>query len=125
MDSKQFKVERLVCAVNCGRAVDPNCIRAQMEGAAIYALTATFKDTITVERGRVVQSNFNDYAVIRMNEAPLTEVHIVPSTDAPTGIGEPTVAVIAPAICNAIFNATGKRFRRLPIDVRLLETSQS
>jgi len=125
LNSKQFKVERLVCAVNCGRAVDPNGIRAQMEGAAIYALTATFKDAITVESGQVVQSNFNDYAMLRMNEAPPIEVYIVPSTEAPDGIGEPTVAVIPPAICNAIFNATGKRFRRLPIDVRLLKTSQS
>ena len=110
-----FKVNRLVCAVDCGRAVNPNGVRAQVESAAIYALTATLKDAITVERGRVVQANFNDYEMIRMNEAPPIEVHLVPSTEAPTGIGEPTVPVIAPAICNAIFAATGKRLRRLPI----------
>ena len=110
-----FKVNRIVCAVDCGRAVNPNGVRAQVESAAIYALTATVKDAITVDRGRIVQANFNDYEMIRMNEAPLIEVHIVPSTEAPTGIGEPTVPVIAPAICNAIFNATGKRLRRLPI----------
>ena len=110
-----FKVNRLVCAVDCGRAVNPNGVRAQVESAAIYALTATLKDAITVDRGRVVQSNFNDYAMIRMNEAPAIEVYLVPSTEAPTGIGEPTVPVIAPAICNAIFSATGKRLRRLPI----------
>jgi len=110
-----FKVHRLICAVNCGRAINPDGVRAQVESAAIYALSATFKDAITVERGRVVQANFNDYDMIRMKEAPLIEAHIVPSTEAPSGIGEPIVAVIAPAICNAIFSATGKRLRRLPI----------
>ena len=113
--SSAFKVNRIVCAVDCGRAVNPNGVRAQVESAAIYALTATVKDAITVDRGRVVQANFNDYAMIRMNEAPPIEVYLVPSTEAPTGIGEPTVPVIAPAIANAIFNATGKRLRRLPI----------
>jgi len=116
-NSGELKVKRLVCAVDCGRPVNPNGVRAQVESAAIYALTATVKDAITVERGRIVQANFNDYEMIRMNEAPPIEVHLVPSTEAPTGIGEPTVPVIAPAICNAIFNATGKRLRRLPIRV--------
>jgi isoquinoline 1-oxidoreductase beta subunit len=111
----ELKVKRLVCAVDCGRAVNPNGVRAQVESAAIYALTATVKDAITVERGRIVQANFNDYEMIRMKEAPLIEVHIVASTEEPTGIGEPTVPVIAPAICNAIFAATDKRLRRLPI----------
>jgi len=109
-----FKVNRIVCAVDCGRAVNPNGVRAQVESAAIYALTATVKDSITVDRGRVVEANFNDYAMIRMNEAPPIEVYLMPSEEAPTGIGEPTVPVIAPAICNAIFSATGKRLRRLP-----------
>jgi len=113
--SAPYDVKRIICAVDCGRAVNPNGVLAQVESAAIYALTATVKDAITVEGGRVVQSNFNDYAMIRMNEAPPIEVYIVPSTEAPTGIGEPTVPVVAPAICNAIFNATGKRLRRLPI----------
>jgi isoquinoline 1-oxidoreductase subunit beta len=114
-NSDGFKVNRLVCAVDCGRAVNPNGVRAQVESAAIYALTATVKDAITVDRGRIVQANFNDYEMIRMKDAPPIEVHIVTSTERPTGIGEPTVPVIAPAICNAIFNATGKRLRRLPI----------
>lgn len=112
---RDFKIKRLVCAVDCGRAVNPNGVRAQVESAAIYALTATVKDAITVEHGRVVQANFNDYEMIRMKEAPPIEVYLVPSTEAPSGIGEPTVPVIAPAICNAIFSATGKRLRRLPI----------
>jgi isoquinoline 1-oxidoreductase subunit beta len=115
-----LKVKRLVCAVDCGRAVNPAGVRAQVESAAIYALTATLKDAITVERGRVVQANFNTYDMLRMKEAPPIEVHIVPSDERPTGIGEPTVPVIAPAVCNAIFDATKKwkaqrRLRRLPI----------
>ena len=110
-----FKVKRLVCAVDCGRVVNPNGVRAQVESAAIYALTATVKDAITVDRGRVVQANFNDYEMIRMNEAPPIDVYLVPSSEDPSGIGEPTVPVIAPALCNAISNATGKRLRRLPI----------
>ena len=114
-NSGGIKVQRLICAVDCGRPVNPNGVRAQVESAAIYALTATVKDAITVERGRVVQANFNDYEMIRMNEAPPIEVHLVSSTEAPSGIGEPTVPVIAPAICNALFAATGKRLRRLPI----------
>jgi len=113
--AREIKVKRIVCGVDCGRPVNPNGVRAQVESAAIYALTATVKDAITVERGRVVQSNFNNYGMIRMKEAPLIEVHVVASEEAPTGIGEPTVPVIAPAISNAIFSATGKRLRRLPI----------
>ena len=106
--------------MDCGRVVNPNGVRAQVESAAIYALTATLKDAITVERGRIVQSNFNDYQMMRMKEAPPIEVHLVASEEQPTGIGEPTVPVIAPALCNAIFDATRKskkdvRIRRLPI----------
>jgi isoquinoline 1-oxidoreductase subunit beta len=113
--AQDLKVKRLVCAVDCGRVVNPNGVRAQVESAAIYALTATVKDPITVDHGRIVQSNFNNYQMIRMKEAPPIEVHLVQSDEAPTGIGEPTVPVIAPAICNAVFAATRKRLRRLPI----------
>jgi isoquinoline 1-oxidoreductase beta subunit len=117
---RDLKIRRLVCAVDCGRVVNPNGVRAQVESAAIYALTATLKDAITVEGGRIVQSNFNDYHMLRMNEAPPIEVYLVDSEEKPTGIGEPTVPVIAPALCNAIFNATRKgkkelRLRRLPV----------
>jgi len=117
---RDLKIKRLVCAVDCGRVVNPSGVRAQVESAAIYALTATLKDAITVDRGRVVQSNFNDYQMMRMKEAPPVEVHLVASEEQPTGIGEPTVPVIAPALCNAIFNATrlwkqDVRIRRLPI----------
>jgi isoquinoline 1-oxidoreductase beta subunit len=118
--SRDLKIKRLVCTVDCGRVVNPNGVRAQVESAAIYALTATLKDAITVDRGRIVQSNFNDYHMLRMNEAPPIEVHLIASEEKPTGIGEPTVPVIAPALCNAIFNATRNRkqdirIRRLPI----------
>ncbi|MHB8502452.1 MAG: xanthine dehydrogenase family protein molybdopterin-binding subunit, partial [Candidatus Acidiferrales bacterium] len=117
---RDLKIKRLVCTVDCGRVVNPNGVRAQVESAAIYALTATLKDAITIEHGRVVQSNFNDYQMMRMKEAPPIEVYLVASEEKPTGIGEPTVPVIAPALCNAIFNATRKgkkeiRIRRLPI----------
>lgn len=115
-----LKIKRLVCTVDCGRVVNPNGVRAQVESAAIYALTATLKDAITVDRGRVVQSNFNDYKMLRMKEAPLIEVYLVDSDERPTGIGEPTVPVIAPAVCNAILNASRSwkkavNVRRLPI----------
>jgi isoquinoline 1-oxidoreductase beta subunit len=96
--------------------VNPIGVQAQMESAINFGLAATLKSAITVERGRVQQSNFNDYDVLRMKDAPpVIEVHIVPSTDAPGGCGEPGVPPIAPAVGNAIFAATGRRIRRLPI----------
>jgi isoquinoline 1-oxidoreductase beta subunit len=111
----KIRVLRIVYAVDCGRPVNPNGITAQVEGAAIYGVSAFMKDAITIERGRVQQSNFNDYQMPRINETPLIEVHVVNSTEEPTGIGEPGLPVIAPAVCNAIFAGTGKRIRRLPI----------
>ena len=109
------KVHRLVYAVDCGVPVNPEGIRAQVESAAIYGLSATLHDAITIKGGRVEQSNFNDYQMPRISETPKTEVHVVMSKDEPTGIGEPGLPVVAPAVCNAIFAATGKRIRRLPI----------
>jgi isoquinoline 1-oxidoreductase beta subunit len=109
------KVQRIVYAVDCGRPINPEGVRAQVESAAIYALSATSHDAITIKGGRVEQSNFHDYQMPRMNEAPKTEVHVVMSKEEPTGIGEPGLPVVAPAMCNAIFAATGKRIRRLPI----------
>ena len=111
----QVKVHRIVYAVDCGRPVNPNGIVAQVESAAIYGVSAFMKDAITIDRGRVEQSNFNDYQMPRINETPKIEVHVVNSTEEPTGIGEPGLPVIAPAVCNAIFAGTGKRIRRLPI----------
>jgi isoquinoline 1-oxidoreductase beta subunit len=114
------RVTRVVAAVDVGRAVNPQGVRAQVESAVIYGLTAALKDAITIERGRVAQSNFHDYEMLRIQEAPPVEVHIVASSKKPTGIGEPAVPVIAPALCNALYAATGKRVRRLPIRVQEL-----
>lgn len=111
----QVHVQRIVYAVDCGRAVNPQGVQAQVESAAIYGLSAALKDAITIDRGRVQQANFNDYDMPRMRETPKIEVHVMDSKEEPTGIGEPGLPVIAPAICNAIFAATGKRLRRLPI----------
>jgi isoquinoline 1-oxidoreductase subunit beta len=109
------KVHRLVYAVDCGRPINPEGVRAQVESAAIYGLSAALHDAITISGGRVEQSNFNDYQMPRINETPKTEVHVIMSKEEPTGIGEPGLPVVTPAVCNAIFAATGKRIRRLPI----------
>ncbi len=109
------RVHRVVCAVDCGRVVNPDTVKAQMEGGINFGLTAALKTEITLENGRVQQSNFNDYPMLRMFEAPSIEVFIVPSGEKPTGVGEPSVPPVAPALSNAIFAATGKRVRRLPI----------
>jgi isoquinoline 1-oxidoreductase beta subunit len=111
-----LRVQRVVCAIDCGLAVNPNGVKAQMESAINFGLAATLKSAITLEHGRVQQGNFNDYEVLRMNDAPpVIDVHIVPSSDPPGGCGEPGVPPIAPAVGNAIFSATGRRVRRLPI----------
>ena len=109
------KVHRIVYAVDCGRPINPEGVRAQVESAAIYGLSAALHDAITIKGGRVEQSNFNDYDMPRIAATPKTEVHVLMSQEEPTGIGEPGLPVIAPAMCNAIFAATGKRIRRLPI----------
>ncbi|MBZ5526327.1 MAG: xanthine dehydrogenase family protein molybdopterin-binding subunit [Acidobacteriia bacterium] len=111
----EIHVARIVAAVDVGRAINPQGVRAQVESAAIYGLTAALKDSITIRAGRVEQSNFHDYQMLRLPEAPPVEVHIVASTEKPTGIGEPAVPVLAPALCNALFAATGKRARTLPL----------
>jgi isoquinoline 1-oxidoreductase subunit beta len=109
------KVHRVVCAVDCGRVINPDIVKAQMEGGIIFGLTAALKTEITLENGRVQQKNFHDYQMLRMFESPVIEVHIVPSDVSPTGVGEPSVPPVAPALTNAIFAATGKRVRSLPI----------
>ena len=109
------RVHRVVCAVDCGRTVNPDIVKAQMEGGIIFGLTAALKTEITLENGRVQQKNFHDYQMLRMFESPEIEVYIVPSEQNPTGVGEPGVPPVASALTNAIFAATGKRVRRLPI----------
>jgi isoquinoline 1-oxidoreductase beta subunit len=110
------RVHRLVGVIDAGFAVNPEQVRAQMEGGAVYALTAVLYGQITFDKGRVQQSNFHDYPMLRINEMPVVEVHILDSGEAPGGLGEPGVPTVAPAVTNAIFAATGKRIRRLPID---------
>jgi len=111
-----IRIDRVVCAVDCGTAINPLGVKAQMEGAINFGLAATLKSAITVKGGRIQQSNFHDYEVLRMSEAPaVVEVYIVPSSEPPGGCGEPGVPSVAPAVGNAIFAATGKRVRRLPI----------
>ncbi len=110
-----IRVHRVVCAVDCGIAVNRDTIAAQMEGAIIFGLTATLKGEITLEKGRVQQSNFGDYRLVTLAETPEIEVHILASDEPPGGVGEPGVPPIAPAVANAVFAATGKRLRRLPL----------
>ena len=113
-DKGAVKVDRVVCAVDCGTPINPDVIAAQMEGGIGFGLSAALYGAITLKDGRVEQSNFNNYRVLRMNEMPKVEVHIVPSTEAPTGVGEPGVAPIGPAVANAIFAASGRRVRIFP-----------
>ena len=109
------KVHKVSCSVDTGWVINPDTIKAQMEGGTLYGLTAALKGEITIDKGRVMQHHFNDYQMIRVNEAPEVEVHIVPSTETPGGIGEPSTALAAGALVNAISAATGKRIYRLPI----------
>jgi len=111
-----MKVDRVVCAVDCGTAINPDNIRSQVEGAVGFALGAALHEAITLKEGLVEQGNFDGFPLLRIDEMPVVEVHIVPSTAAPTGIGEPGVPPVAPAVANAIAAATGKRLRRLPFN---------
>ncbi len=111
-----LKVDRVVCAVDCGTAVNPDNIRSQLEGSVGFALSAALHQQITLKAGRVEQDNFDGFELLRLNEMPAVEVHIVPSSAAPTGIGEPGVPPLAPAVANAIAAATGRRLRRMPFN---------
>ena len=115
------RVRRVVCAVDCGAPVNPDTIRAQLEGAVIFGISAALHGEITLKNGRVEQTNFDTYQVLRMDEAPDIEVHIVASAEHPGGIGEPGTSAIMPAVANAIFAATGKRLRKLPVDPAALK----
>ncbi|MGB5103393.1 MAG: xanthine dehydrogenase family protein molybdopterin-binding subunit [Steroidobacteraceae bacterium] len=109
------RVRRIVAAVDCGRTVNPEIIRRQIEGAIVYGLSAALYEQITFKDGRVEQGNFNDYPMLRIDEMPRVEVHVVPSAEAPGGIGEPGLPAATPAVVNAMFAATGRRVRKLPI----------
>jgi isoquinoline 1-oxidoreductase beta subunit len=117
VEGKSIKVHRVVCAIDCGPVVNPLTIEAQMQSAIAYGLGAALHSEITFKDGKVEQSNFHNYQVLRLNEMPKVEVHIVPSTDKMGGVGEPGLPPIAPAVANAVFAATGKRLRQLPLRV--------
>jgi isoquinoline 1-oxidoreductase subunit beta len=115
MENDAPRVHRVVAVVDCGQVVNPSILEQQIQGGIVFALANALRAKITIEKGRVVQGNFDDYAPLRMEETPVVEVYAVPSTEAPTGIGEPSVPPLAPALCSAIYAATKKRIRVLPI----------
>ncbi|MBV9247969.1 MAG: xanthine dehydrogenase family protein molybdopterin-binding subunit [Acetobacteraceae bacterium] len=115
-ETGEVRVRRIVCAVDCGTVVNPDTVRAQIEGAIIFGITAALYGEITISDGRVEQANFDTYQMLRMNEAPAIDVHIVRSNEPPGGMGEPGTSAVVPAIANAVFVATGKRLRKMPID---------
>jgi isoquinoline 1-oxidoreductase subunit beta len=119
----QVIVPRIDVAIDCGLAVNPDRVRVQLEGAAIMGISNTLYSNITVKQGQIEQSNFNDYLLARIDITPEIHVHIVESSAPPGGVGEPGVPPIAPAICNAIYRATGKRIRALPIDPAQLKAT--
>jgi isoquinoline 1-oxidoreductase subunit beta len=115
MDGNIPRVHRVVAAIDCGQVINPNILEQQVEGGVVFALSAAMQGKITVEKGGIVEGNFDRYPIVRMHEAPKVEVHILDSKEPPTGAGEPPVPPLAPALCNAIFSARGKRIRSLPI----------
>jgi isoquinoline 1-oxidoreductase beta subunit len=123
VDKRDVKVDRIVAAVDCGVAITPDVIRAQIEGGTGYALGAALRDQITLKNGVVEQTNFDEYEPLRISDMPKVEVHIVTSNEPPSGVGEPGVPPVAPAVTNAIFAATGKRLRSLPWDFGALGSS--
>jgi isoquinoline 1-oxidoreductase beta subunit len=117
----EIGVRRVVCAVDCGTIVNPDTVRAQIESGVVFGIGGALWGEITLKNGRVEQSNFHDYRVLRMNEAPPIEVHLVRNLEPPGGIGEPGTAATAPALANAVFAATGKRIRQLPLQKALAQ----
>jgi isoquinoline 1-oxidoreductase beta subunit len=111
----------VVCAIDCGTVVNPDTVRAQIQSAIMFGTTAALYGEITLKDGRVEQTNFNNYQILRINEAPAIEVHIVQSSEPPGGMGEAGTSAIVPAVANAIFAATGERLRKLPIDTTALK----
>jgi len=115
----ELRVHRIVCAVDCGTVINPDTVTAQIEGGVNFGISAALWGEVTLKNGRVEQSNFHNYRVLRMNEAPTIEVHLVRNLEAPGGLGEPGTSVTAPALANAVFAATGKRIRKLPLQAQL------
>jgi isoquinoline 1-oxidoreductase beta subunit len=119
-DQGDVRVTRVVVAADCGRVVNPDTLIAQIQGGVVFGITAILYNQITFAGGRVEQSNFNNYRMLRIDEMPLIEAHIVASAQDPGGIGEPGTVVVQPAIANAVFAATGVRIKRVPIDRKLI-----
>ena len=117
----EISIDKIVASVDCGTVINPDGVKAQMEGSIVYGLTSTLKGEITIEKGAVAQSNFHEFELLQMHEMPKVEIYIVPSLEPPGGAGEPGLPPVAPAVANAIFNATGKRIRKLPIRSKDLE----
>jgi isoquinoline 1-oxidoreductase beta subunit len=117
------RVRRVICAVDCGTVVNPDTVQAQIQSAIIFGATAALYGEITLKGGRVEQANFDTYQVLRINDAPVIEVHIVTSAERPGGMGEAGTSAIVPAIANAVFAATGKRLRKMPIDQAVLKSA--
>jgi len=111
----QPRVERVVCAMDCGQVVNPDGVRAQLEGGVTFGLSAALGNEITIANGRVQQNNFNDFPSLRISAAPRVEVHLVASGESPGGVGETGTSCVAAALCNAIYAASGKRVRTLPV----------
>ena len=122
--SSDVRVRRIVCAVDCGQVVNPDIVKAQIESGVVYGISGALWGEVTLKDGRVEQSNFHNYRVLRINEAPPIAVHLVRNTEAPGGIGEPGTAVTAAALGNAIYAATGKRLRKLPLQPGLASSTR-
>ena len=120
---RRIRVHRVVCAVDCGLAVNPSGVRQQVEGSIVYGLSAALRGQISVTRGRIDQGTFFEYAPLRMDECPVIETHIVPSARRPAGVGEPALPPIAPAVANALFALTGTRLRALPLQLPPMSAS--
>ena len=114
-DNGHVRVHRVVCAFDCGLVINPAILKQQIEGGIHWGVSSALKEAITIDRGRVQQVNFDSYELLRMDEAPVVEMHIVQSTQPPSGAGEATTPNAVPAVMNAIFTATGKRVRRVPL----------
>ena len=117
VEGKDIRLHKTTVVVDIGSMINPNLVRQQIESSVIYGMSASMYDAITLEKGRVQQTNFNNYRVARMNEAPAIDITLLAEGGAPGGIGEPITALVAPAVANAVFSATGKRLRSMPLSL--------
>ena len=117
------KIEKVVSVIDCGMTVNPDNVKAQTEGNIVMGITAAVKNGITIVDGVTQQSNFHQYNVLRINEMPMIDIHIIESKELPGGVGEPATALIGPAVANALFAATGKRVRKMPLSAENIKTA--